>query len=338
MTTSQKSIQNQSLVFPDFDDITVSTKTYIAKTNLNLDLEKLFNILPITEYIVIPKKRGRKKKSEVVDPNKGIKPGSIITLKFRDSIRGVDLKPKKKTMKKRGKWFRNSFTVVLVLDNKNINFKVSKNGMFQITGCKLNRHAEECIEYIWSYIKDTTDTFTYQRGTTLETYYIPAMRNIDFDLGFLVDREKLAQYMNTQDQFHSLLETSFGYTGVNIKIPITDNIVDLKIKKVRYNSKKKNPWVESEATYEDYLNLLPLKEKEKKLKKDRYNTFLVFHSGKVIMSGMTSGFMRTAYKYFLEIMRTCYDEIREKLEEGWSDDELDNVSDLSADEDAVAAV
>ena len=138
----------------------------------------------------------------------------------------------------------------------------------------------------------------------------------------------------TQDQFHSLLETSFGYTGVNIKIPITDNITELKIKRVQYNSKKKNPWVVSEATYEDYLDLLPIKEKDKKLKKDRYNTFLVFHSGKVIMSGMTSEFMRKAYTYFLRIMRTCYDDIREKLAKGCPDEDLDidGVSDLSGEE------
>ena len=323
--------QNDTLSFPNFGDIKVSTKTYIAKTNLTLDLEKLFNHLPITEWIVVPKKRGRKKKNEVVNPNKDIVPGSIITLKYRDNIRGVDLNSKKNATKKRGKWFRNSFTVVLAVSNKNINFKVSQNGMFQITGCKFDSHAEECIKYIWDYIKDTDDIFTFQRGEMFETYYIPAMRNIDFDLGFLVDREKLAQYMNRQDQFHSLLETSFGYTGVNIKIPINDNIVDLKIKRVTYNSKKNNPWVEHEATYGEYLDLLPIKEKEKKLKKDRYNTFLVFHSGKVIMSGMTAGFMKKAYIYFLQIMRTCYEDIREKLDEGWSEsfDEVSDLSDLS---------
>ena len=49
------------LTFPVFEDIKVSTKTFIAMTNLIIDLKKLFDYLPITDYSVIPKKRGRKK-------------------------------------------------------------------------------------------------------------------------------------------------------------------------------------------------------------------------------------------------------------------------------------
>ena len=67
--------------------------------------------------------------------------------------------------------------------------------------------------------------------------------------------------------------------------------------------------------YDDYLSMLPEKDKLKKLKKQRYNTFLVFHSGKVIMSGMDSVFMKDVYYEFLNIIRDCYDVIKEKLED-----------------------
>ena len=63
-------------------------------------------------------------------------------------------------------------------------------------------------------------------------------RFLDFDIGFYVDREKLANYMSTQTEFHSLLETSFGYTGVNIKIPIQNDVSDMKIKKIFYRNEK----------------------------------------------------------------------------------------------------
>ena len=49
-----------TLTFPDFDDIKVSTKTFTATTNLNIQIDLLFKNLPITSYIVTPKKRGRK--------------------------------------------------------------------------------------------------------------------------------------------------------------------------------------------------------------------------------------------------------------------------------------
>jgi hypothetical protein len=84
-----------TLVFPEFDDIKVSTKTFIVKTNITINLEKLFNFLPVTDYIMIPKKRGRKKKVEHVNPNKDIADGSIITMKFENNLKGVDLKEKK---------------------------------------------------------------------------------------------------------------------------------------------------------------------------------------------------------------------------------------------------
>lgn len=304
--------KNSHLVFPKFEDIQVSTKTFISMTNLTIDLRKLFDFLPVTDYIVIPKRRGRKKKCDNINPNTNILPGSIITLKFEDKLRGVDLKKKKsQTKKKRNKWFRNSFTVVIIMDNKAINFKICQNGMFQITGCKTDEHAENCVKYIWEYIKDTTGLYKFSRGNILETLFVPAMRNIDFGLGFLVDREKLAMYMSVQTEFHSLLETSFGYTGVNIKIPITEDITTLEVKKLIYN----NGWTEEIVSYNDYLNLLPKKEQLKKINKDRYNTFLVFHSGKTIMSSINDKFSKDTYYYFLKIIRTCYDKIEERLDE-----------------------
>jgi len=305
--------QSKNLTFPEFDDIKVSTKTFIAMTNLNMDLKKLFEFLPITEYIVVPKKRGRKKKICNSDPNVDVKSGSIITMKYENKLKGVDLKQKKNQNKKKSsKWFRNSFTVVIVLDNKNINFKICQNGMFQITGCKLDSHAEDCIKYIWDYIKDEKDIYSFSRGDTLETLFIPAMRNIDFDIGFYVDREKLANYMSTQTEFHSLLETSFGYTGVNIKIPIKYDIINMQVKKLSYD--EKGNWIEEMTIYDEYLQFLTKKERLKKVNKERYNTFLVFHSGRVIFSGSCADFMRESYYYFLKIIKAAYPYIEERLD------------------------
>ena len=49
-------------VMPDFKNIQVSTKTVIAKTNARYDIQKLFESLPVTEYTVVKKKRGRKRR------------------------------------------------------------------------------------------------------------------------------------------------------------------------------------------------------------------------------------------------------------------------------------
>lgn len=340
------------LVFPDFDSIKVSTKTFIVMTNMILDIDKLFNYLPITDYILVPKRRGRKKKNEPVDPNKDIPSGSIITLEYQNKIRGVDLKKKKKKnkdTKKRGNYFRNSVTVVMIMEDKKINYKVSRNGKFQMTGCKRDDHAEECVKWFWSYIKDSKGIYKFvnqpdnhidsdtdidnnvdnnvdsdtdgdseddeeeKEQQSLKAIFIPAMRNIDFGLNFLVDREKLDEYFNMCTDYHSLLETSFGYTGVNIKIPVEKPIQELMLKQIECVDGK---WIEPTLVpYDDYLKMLPQKDVTKKLKKQRYNTFLVFHSGKVIMSGMESTFMKDVYYDFLSIIRECYDVIEERLED-----------------------
>ena len=170
------------------------------------------------------------------------------------------------------------------------------------------KHAETCVTSIWSHIKHAKDdVFTITRGSDLEFIIIPAMRNIDFDLGFCVDREKLARFMSTQTDFHCLLETSFGYTGVNIKIPLEYDIDSMMVKKIHGSGKNEM------VSYKEYLSLLTDKERNSKLSKNRYNTFLVFHSGKTILSGLKKSTMRETYYQFLEIIKKRQPEIEERL-------------------------
>jgi len=317
--------ETDDLFFPEFDDIKVSTKTFIIMTNIVLNLDKLHTFLPITDYVVVPKKRGRKKKIEVIDPNKDIKTGSIITAEYKGVIRGVDLKKKKKKDKKeknRGKYFRNSVTIIMIINGKKINYKVSRNGKIQMTGCKLDEQAESCVEWFWDYIKDRNDIYdivkfegasSKDEMSFFKTMYIPAMRNIDFGVNFCIDRERLDEYVNTSTPYHSLLETSFGYTGVSIKVPLKKSIVELDIKQFRYSLEDKE-WLPTEMVkYSDYLKLLPPKDVAKKLKKDRYTTFLVFHSGRIIVSSLEAEYTRATYYEFLDIIRACYHLIKENL-------------------------
>jgi TATA-box binding protein (TBP) (component of TFIID and TFIIIB) len=311
MATNLKKRTSADLKFPNFDDIKVSTKTIIAKTNMTIDLKKLFDYLPITDYKVNPKKRGRKKKIEQIEEKIIIESGSIITLKFENDVRGVEIKKKKIDKKKKSKWFRNSFTVVMIIDNKPINFKVCQNGMMQITGCKFDSQAEDCVKFIWYYIKEQQDIYKFTYGDSLDIMFIPVMRNIDFSLGFNVDREKLAKYISTQTKYHCLLETSFGYTGCNSKVPINIDIRKMKIKKLSFLD---DNWVEKDSTYDEYLSKLTEKEINKKMNKERFVTFLIFHSGKVIQSSINSEFGRDSYYYFLEIIKSAFDEIEERLD------------------------
>jgi len=291
--------------YPEFDKIEVSTKTIIAVTNWNLEIKKLFNILPITDYVIVPKRRGRKRKEEVPDPNAGIKEGSIVTIKYQNDIRGVDLKGKKNDNKSGG-YFRNSVTIVMYVDGKMINFKISKNGKFQITGCKYDYQAERCIMFLWEYVKNTG---LCKCEKDPEVIFITVMTNIDFNLGFTVNREVLDEYINTMTEYNSLLETSFGYTGVNIKIPMLPPY-DIPLTKITYKDDK---WNHSELLYKEYIETLEEKDKRKEQSKTRYNTILAFQSGNIILSSMHVKTMKKTYEDFIDIVRTSRDQIEERI-------------------------
>ena len=290
-----------------FNNIVISTETIIAKTNWKVDILALFNHLPITYYKVIPKKRGRKSKDEKKEEKSDdLKDGEIITLKIGNKIRGVNLKEKKNAKR----FFRNSLTIVMFLDNKFINFKVSKNGKFQFTGCKNEFHSQRSMEFIYEYTKYSTKIIQID-GDQSEIIFITVMTNINFNLGFCINRENLDEYINTKTKYYSLLETSFGYTGVNIKI-LLENINNIPIHKIIYNNET-DEWEKIEFNYAKYIDTLDEKEKKKELSKVRYNTFLVFQSGNVILSSPHKECMRNTYHEFMEIIDTCKDRIEEKI-------------------------
>lgn len=289
----------------DFETIRVSTKTFTTFSNIFIDIDRLYSLIPITEYTIRQKKRGRKKKDHIDQETIKVDYGSIITVKYQDKVRGVDLKQTKNK-----KWFRNSITLVIIL-SKPINIKICRNGTFQMTGCKFNSDSVDVVKHIWGIINET-NTFTYKNNQEKQfyTYIIPSMRNIDFDTGFTIDRDKLNQYMYKHMDYHCILETSFGYTAVNIKMKLKNDIKDMQIKKIVNEG---NTFDEEIVTYDEYLNKLSDKERENKLKSDRYITFLVFHSGKIIMSGLTREFMRDEYKKFIDILKFAEEDIKEKL-------------------------
>ena len=293
----------------NFEDVKVSTKTIIITTNMTSDIQYLFKNLPITDYVVQPKKRGRRKKVVVEDPNKDIQDGSIITLKYLQNIRGAILKSSKSNS---AGYFRNSLTVVMHVCGKLVNFKISENGKIQMTGCKEDSHAEHAVKHFYRHISSLqTDSPVYTlNGPNFYAVFFTVMTNIDFSLGFNVNRENLNKYINASTEYRSLLEASMGYTGVNIKIPLKKP-TDLTFKWLEYN-KEKGEWDENLVSYDKYLSILDDKERRKELNKERFHTFLVFQSGEVIMSSMHIKYMKDMYSKFMGIVSDCNDLIKEK--------------------------
>lgn len=306
--------------YSSFSDIPVTTKTIIAITGWNLNIQELFANLPIVPYQIVHKKRGRKGKEPEIDPNANIAQGSIITLKHQHNIRGVEIKHVKKVKVKNTtrNYFRNALTIVMVLD-KNINFKLSSNGKFQMTGCKTDKQAETCVKKIWEYICEFStkgikvcENFEELRKKGFEVIFFNGLRNIIFYLGFNVNRIELNNYINKNTRHKSFFEEDTGYPGVNIKFNIVEE--DVKLNTMIYKNKK---WRKGKKMYSEFYDSLSeedkKKEEEKKAKKDgECNHFFVFEKGKVILSGKYLETMKTSYDKFKVIIEKARDKIENK--------------------------
>jgi hypothetical protein len=330
---------------PTFDTVQVSTMTIIAHTNLIINTDKFYKYIPWTDWTLVKKKRGRKKKVQPEDPNRDVPPGSIISLTKKRYVRGAVLKPKKKKSKT---FFRHSVSVVMILEGgKMLNVKISRNGKLQMTGCKTVEHAVEFMKHMYSHMIETEEwtgetLFTYktdaddlgddvgddidvpivsqnpqdlpetepilerQGNSGLHVIFRCVMKNIDFDIGYKIRRDLLNIFINKHTDFRSIFESSIG-TSVNIKLKATERC-DKRLTRLRITAD--GHCMTDEVTYEEFFNTLSTKDQKDERRKESYHTFLVFASGSIIMS--SAG--REMGPIFYKLVRLLI-ENREKIEE-----------------------
>lgn len=325
--------QLRSMYTRKFKEFKPYTKTIVLSTNLRLHMQKLFEMLPITPYVVLPKKRGRKKKGIHIDPNECVQPGSIVSVIRMNKVRGVDMrkkKPKKKAeMHAKGTYFRNAVSLRMrfIGPKKYISINFFKTGVFQVTGCKYRSHAIKCLSILWGHIKQMPSCFSFSNifnplhshpcKFKLQVIVITWMRNIRFDIGFLIDRVKIFHYiMNTSDnkRFARFAQQE-KYSAVNIKQRLGHDIQSLRVYHHVFNDIS-NKWENCRLmTYGDYLNLIPIAEKNKKLNTLRQHSFFVFQSGIILMSGPGYTFMKDQFRDFLLFIDRAYEHVVEKLDQ-----------------------
>lgn len=279
------------MLIKEFEDLKVSTRTIIASANLEFDIDLLFKKVPLTKHVYLFE---GKQYSVYID-----------TIHYKNNIRERNMKD---IMINTGhqKSFRNALNVVMMLDDvKKINFKVSKNGKFQITGCKDLEHAKMCVfaflEMMGEYCLGAIHTNTF-----ISVSFEIVMTNVDCGTGYCINRQSLDKIINTTTPYHSLLETSFGYTGVNIKFPVSLDWFHMDVPTMEWNLNKPETL---------QFKKVPLAQvvPTKKIKK-KYNTFLVFHSGQFIMSGMKEDTMKEDYYRFVSILKDYENNIKEILD------------------------
>lgn len=272
-----------------FEELKVSTRTIIASANVEMEMEEVFKALSMKRRVM---EYGGKKCSVRVD-----------TAHYRNQVREPNVKGIMLDTNHQ-KSFRNALNVVMTLnDQKRVNFKVSKNGKFQVTGCKDPDHAGLSV---FAFLEMLGGHGVRVLGEKVFVSLEIVMTNMDCGMGHCINRQALDRIINTTTPYHSLLETSFGYTGVNIKFPVEMDWRHMTVPTLTWEMGKPETLTMDKMPLSEAA---PLKKEKKK-----YNTFLVFHSGQFIMSGMCEETMREDYYRFMGIARSHEDQIREVLD------------------------
>ena len=257
----------------------ITTRTIISQVNLEFDIEKVFRDIPLYYNI------------------SGYENCAIVTMYHKENIKGqTDIFEKKKNKSS----FRNAVNIIIKVNTKFINLKLSKRGNFQITGCK---NMEECffsVQYLIELLLLTCKDCIVSIPKDVTIYFYTVMTNLVFNTGYEIDRKKLSDIINQDKNFYNLFETNFGYTGMNVKLPLEDKMLPSTIPFYQFNVEKKE-WK---------IDTCPF---NKPSQKKKFNTFLIFHSGKIIMSGMCETAMEKHYSFFRHFLEQHANEIKEVI-------------------------
>jgi len=204
--------------------------------------------------------------------------------------------------------FLNQGTVVLALEDVILNIMLFKNN-FKIAGCKNNDDAAESTMILWEdYIRNIDGAYTIPKGEDPKFLFRLVMRNVDFRLGFAIDRQKLNQLMNDPkygDKINMSQCETTSHTNVNIKMysrKPTGFYYDCLV--IPSNTKIKPYFIQmSDNPY-----------RPKKPKKKEYITFIVFSSSEVILSGRYEKNMKQMYEFFVAETYKHRDLIEEKIQ------------------------
>lgn len=238
-------VKNTSVLIKDeksvkWQDIPVTTYSLVVLTNFEIDLEMLYRYCPITDYEIIKKKRGRKKKGHVQKVPEILPPGSIISCQMEGNCRGVSLRKLKKKKKKTSRqYFLQNITMDMILDNNKIaNIKISSKRFIQMTGCTVEKHYCDVIKHLYQHILNIKEYVGHpiyklvplneDWEKSIETYkveknpiviYNKTMINKDFRVDFNINRQKLCEVIS---EFESEVYTIFNpanYAGAMIRYP-----------------------------------------------------------------------------------------------------------------------
>jgi hypothetical protein len=244
----------------------VSTRTIIAVSNCKFSLEIIYK--SVIEF------------------------DTLLRLRSPWGTKGREKVSTKKTKSMRCSSINAVIIDVQILPSKIINVKVYSNGKFHITGVRDVHQAEIGIFEIFKNIPKCAYELVPSDSNKIEIFFKTVMKNINFDIGFCVRREKVDEFFHNNTDFITSFESSIN-SGVTLKYPLKDDNEEMTDVLIL------DPNLKFFMEYQ-----IPTEKKKKDLifgKMEKYHSFRVFRSGKVIMSSRGCEFERV-FNLFMKII------------------------------------
>jgi hypothetical protein len=307
LTKKQKNVDKKRIVAPADTIISVQSKTMIRGIDLRKKKKHWCTVCQ-------PKK---------VTDEKEVKVFTIVERLVREDGTDVDhivyycsrcQKEYKPTEIKKINHFLNQLTIVLSIGKQPLLNVMMFKDNFKIAGCKDIDDAADVPLVLWdTFMSNNPELWALKPGQKEPGFiFETVMRNVDFKLGFPIERASLNSLMNSKQFSHNIFMSQYestGHTNVNIKmfsrvpdgfrydclkIPLDGaDPYFIKVPKNVFKSKKK---------------------REKEETKEKYITFIVFSSSEIILSGRYNENMREMYNFFIDVVSKNKNVIEEKLE------------------------
>lgn len=210
--------------------------------------------------------------------------------------------------------FLNQVGIEMSIGNINLNIMIFKDNM-KIVNCKSEEHSLEAVMILWEdYIRRMKGVWKMREAFINENPRFLnwlVMRNVDFRLGFSIDREKLNLLMNREKYENIVYMSQYeptGKTDVNIKL-YSQAPNGYVYPCLEYLPKNNKP-----GRGKCKLINLSTNPYRKKPEKKKFTTFIVFGSSEIILSGRYKENMKKAYSFFIKEATKHKNKIKEDLQ------------------------
>ena len=130
------------------------------------------------------------------------------------------------------------------------------------------------------------------------------MRNVNFNLGFLVDREKLGKYIIERQSNYKISPVIGGFIGMQFVVDL-ESIDDMPVYK--FEIKKDGELIEKESiSYKEFTDIIKVNNTKKNI------SIAIFQTGRVLISGIHEKYQNPFIEWFLNLIKEIKTDIKTK--------------------------